>query len=340
MKRLYKSFLMGLAIAMFSGVVHPQGEIKGYMVGEYYNVVKHNNSDLEGWNGFWFRRIYFTYNNMLSDTVKVRLRYEMASPGDFSSDFLLGFVKDAYISFKLGQKNLTAGIQSPPSFRNIEDIWGYRSLEKTPLDLYKWTSSRDFGVSLSGGKSLIWEVMLANGSSNKAEADRGKKLLGLVGYRTSGFHFEFNGHYEKRKKVWTEYILHVHATHSGEWGRAGIEYAFMEQIEDIKDDVNKKYKYNIFSAFIIFPALKRIDFIARYDKNWGGGYTDFWKGSKVSYIPFNNYAEPNVFIGAVSWQAHKNVWLIPNIKNVGYSNPREEKSKGAVYVNLTLWFKY
>ena len=114
--------LIALTISVLPDLAYSEDEIKGYMIGEYYYVVKHNNEDREGWNGFWLRRIYFTYNNKLSDTVKMRLRYEMASPGDFSSALLLGFVKDAYISFKLGQTNLTAGIQSPPSFKNIEDI--------------------------------------------------------------------------------------------------------------------------------------------------------------------------------------------------------------------------
>ena len=341
MKKLSMFLLIALTIAMIPDLVHSEGEIKGYMVGEYYYVVKHDNEGLEGRNGFWFRRIYFTYNNKLSDTVKMRLRYEMASPGDFGSALLLGFVKDAYISFKLGQTNLTAGIQSPPSFKNIEDIWGYRILEKTPLDLYKWTSSRDFGVSVGGGKSFVWQAMFANGSSNKAETDKGKKLFGLIGYKRGGFHLEFNGHYEKKKEVWTEYILHTHATYSGDWGRAGVEYAFMEQEEEVESNDNNNYKYNILSAFVVFQALKDVDFIVRYDKNWGSGYTEIWKGSKVAYVPFADYAEPNFFIGAISWQAHKNVWLIPNVKYAIYNTPDEgEESKDDVYANLTLWFKF
>ena len=55
----------------------------------------------------------------------------------------------------------------------------------------------------------------------------------------------------------------------------------------------------------------------------------------------------NFFIGAVSWQAHKNVWIIPNIKFTTYSensNMKDisiyEKPGNDVYAYMTLWFKF
>ena len=61
------------------------GSISGYMVGEYYYVAEQHDCEIEGRHGFWFRRIYFTYNNSLADSFNMRLRLEMNSSSDFES---------------------------------------------------------------------------------------------------------------------------------------------------------------------------------------------------------------------------------------------------------------
>jgi len=118
------------------------GKFSGDMIGEYYYVAQSHNDSLVGANGFWFRRIYFTYKNHLDEKIDVKFRFEMASPGDFTSNIkLTPAVKDAFIAFKEDFGKITFGIQSPPTFAKVEGLWGYRSLEKTPLDLQGWSSS-------------------------------------------------------------------------------------------------------------------------------------------------------------------------------------------------------
>jgi len=339
--------MVAMALSLFVLTVKAEfkpadGKIKGYMIAEYFNLANHNNEDLEGRHGFWMRRIYFTYENKLGDKVKMRLRLEMNSNGKFESDTLPPVVKDAYIDFKIGGgAALRAGIQSPPSFANIEDIWGYRSLEKTPLDLYKWTSSRDFGISLKGGKSFIYQFMFGQGSSNKGEADKGKKIYGMVGYKTEGgFHLEVNGHFEARKEIYEEVIIHPFVAYSGDWGRVAVEYAFND-LKKKGDDGDTKYKYNVLSFFVVFSATKKVDIIGRYDMNWGDGYKTNWKGSGISYVPFANNHEFSFIIGALSFNVYKNVWLIPNIKYATYKeNDAGDKPDSDFYTNLTLWFKF
>jgi hypothetical protein len=330
------------------------GELKGYMIGEYYYIIDHHTGNfkdvedgIKGRSGFWFRRIYFTYNNTLSDTVKMRLRMEMASTSNLlSSSTLVPFVKDAYLSWKFaGSTSLVAGIQSPPSFAQVEDIWGYRSLEKTPLDLYKWTSSRDFGISIKGGDTALYQVMFANGSSNKSEADNGKKLYGSLGYSSGGFFVEGMAQYEKAKLSGNDDIIaQGFAAYQGDWGRVGAQYSYRDYKDNDKD---KSYKYSLVSIFAVFKAGEKIELIARWDGTMGDGWEESWKGSGVSYVPFADYHKFNFFIGAISWQAHKNVWIIPNVKFTTYSENDSlpsigdyEKPGNDVYANITLWFKF
>lgn len=315
------------------------GEIKGYMVGEYYWVIDHNDETNRGKHGFWFRRIYFTYDNKLSDTIKVRLRLEMASASNFDTYALLTpWVKDAYIDFKIAGQNLIAGIMSPPSFAQIETIWGYRVLEKTPLDLHKWTSSRDFGISLKGGETMPYQIMYANGSSNKSETNKGKKFYGALGYSKNGFFIEGMAQFEKTRNDYTEYILQGFGGYQGGWGRVGLQYAFRSS-KPMDEDVS--FKYNVISIFAVFNAGKNIEFIARFDKYFGEGYKINHSGSNVDYIPFAENAESNLFIGAFSYQIHENIWLIPNVKYVFYDEIAGGVTPSSdAYINLTLWFKF
>jgi len=350
MKIVNLFLIMALAIGLIpaSGLAQfsPEtGGIKGYMVGEYYWNFNHNTGKVDeggfqGRHGFWFRRIYFTYDNKLSDSVKMRLRFEMNSPGDFTtSTNLVAFVKDAYLSFSLGGgASLVAGIQGPPSFALEEDTWGWRPLEKTPLDLYKWTSSRDFGIAIKGGKTLTYHFMFGQGSSNKAETDSGKKLFGSLAYKSNGFVVEAMAQYDRAKGGDNDFILKGFGAYTGDWGRFGLMYANRSYKKEGADD---SFVYNILSAFAVIKAGEKFELIGRYDLNFGKGYKTSFKGSGIDYVPFADNHEFGFVIAALSYEVHKNIWIIPNVKFTMYTDPDEgEKADNDFYGYLTLYFKF
>jgi hypothetical protein len=72
-----KRILLVLAVLVFGFVASgAQAEVswQGYMFGDYYYVAEHHNPDIKNANGFWFRRIYSTWDFTLSDTFKGRYR--------------------------------------------------------------------------------------------------------------------------------------------------------------------------------------------------------------------------------------------------------------------------
>ncbi len=352
MSKLSRLLAVATAVGLVSSFLFAEfkpssGEIKGYMINEYYSVLSHHDEEIEGRHGFWFRRIYFTYNNKLTDNIKMRLRFEMNSPGDFvSSTTLNALVKDAYLNFKLSGQDVKVGIISPPTFDNIERVWGYRILEKTPLDLYRLRSSRDFGIALKGNlnsqKTISYEAMFGNGSSNKAEIDKGKIFYGQLGFKPlEGLYLEAYGDYETKSDNKTYYVYQGFISYTGSWGRVGIQYSKKHFKQEIEGDEDMEYDYKIFSAFAVIKAADDLELIVRYDRAFGDGFENSFQGSKISYIPFADNAVSNLFIGAVSWNATKNVWLIPNIKYVFYGEPDEgDKPSEDIYANLTLWFKF
>jgi len=350
MKKVSLILMIAFAIALIpaSGLAQfkpDSGAIKGYMAAEYYWNFNHNTGSIDdggfqGRHGFWFRRIYFTYDNKLSDTMKMRLRFEMNSPGDFTTSSTLdAFVKDAYLSFSFGGgASLVAGIQSPPSFALEEDIWGWRPLEKTPLDLYKWTSSRDFGVAIKGGKTLAYHFMFGQGSSNKSETNDGKKFFGSLACKSNEFVVEAMAQYERAKTGDGDIILKGFGAYTGDWGRVGLMYANRGyKIEGTDDSL----VYNIFSAFAVIKAGEKVELISRYDMNFGDGYKESFKGSGINYVPFANNYEFSFVLAALVYQVHKNVWIIPNVKFTMYKDPDVgDKADNDFYGYLTLYFKF
>jgi hypothetical protein len=340
MRKLSVLLWIILVTAMLPTFLQSQGTFKGYMLGEYYYVPKHHDDDIQGRHGFWFRRIYFTYDNELAENMKMRLRFELNSPGEYlESRLLTPYVKDAWLNYNLGGigHELIAGIQPSPTFSNIMDIWGYRALEKPPVDLQRFASTRDLGVALKGnlnsGKTITYHVMYGNGSANKSEVNRGKIIYTQFGFRpVKGLYLELYADYETGDEDQRNYMLQGFASYTEDWGRIGIQYACLH----LKSDDDKE-TLDLFSVFSVLKVSKKVECIVRYDKMFDANP----QADSIVYLRFSPDAPSNLMIGALSWQAGKNVWIIPNFKYVFYTMPDEgEKPGDDLYLNMTLWFKF
>src|SRR5690606_20811889 len=113
-----------------------------------------------------------------------RLRLEANSNGKLQGGALEPFIKDAYVQWTFtGRQQLTAGIQASLMYGWVENVWGLRHIEKTPLDLYKVDSARETGFTVSGplneSGTITYGAQFGNDSGHTAETDKRK------GYRVS-----------------------------------------------------------------------------------------------------------------------------------------------------------
>lgn len=334
MKRSTALILTALVIGLVPAFGQAQVAYDGYMFGDFYYIVDHSNPDLKDANGLMFRRIYNTLNFTLSDSIKGRLRLEMANPGDLmSKEKMVPFVKDAYLQAKIAGQTLIAGISSTPTFGVLEEIWGYRHLEKTPLDLYKFAPSREFGLALKGGNNIYYHIFLANGNGDSSESNPGKKIMGALGFRpVEGLTLEMYADYEWDVKDGKTYnVIQGMAGYEGSWGRAAVVYANRHYTNgDIKKD------YGVFSGFVVIKASDKVDIIARYDKLIGEPVS-----GSVSYVPFSKDALANFIIAGVSMTVANNVWIIPNVKYAFYDEPDGgEKPGNDIYALVTFYWKW
>jgi hypothetical protein len=187
---------------LFSGVTKnsAQGKFSGLMFGDYfYNIERDSgidtlkNTALTGkkdLNGFQFRRIYFTYDYKISDDFDSRFRIE--ADQTTANNKIIVFIKDAFLKWKniFKGSDLIFGIQPTPAFEVSESVWGYRSLEKTILDLRGIVSSRDIALSLKGvlsEKLVYYWIMIGNNSGVSPEIDKYKRFYGHIQVNLSEF---------------------------------------------------------------------------------------------------------------------------------------------------------
>jgi hypothetical protein len=336
-----KNAVLALAVCLLlasANWLKAEGKFSGLMFGDYYYALKNHDAAVKGNNGFWFRRIYFTYDNTLTDKIAMRFRLEMNSPGDFkTSTTLIPFVKDAYLSTKIGKHTLMLGLIGTPMYDNVEDFWGYRAMEKTPIDLFKFGNSRDLGIGLKGAldnkKTLTYTLVFGNGSNNKSETDHGKAVYGRLNFQPlPTLFFEIYADYINLGNESSVNIFQAFAGIKGRWGRSGFNFGVRNsKLGETSSDIK------FVSLFGVFKLCQKMEFVARYDRLLDPNPN----GSKIDYIPMASNAKARVLLAGLGWSLNENVKVIPNIKYVFYDAPASgDKPQADFYAYLTLYFKF
>ncbi len=174
----------------------PSGKVWGYAFGDFLykghtNSFNMSNTQYGGtpkdFTSLEFRRIYLGYDYDISEhfSTQLLLAYEGST---FTSDGNRSvYIKAANLRWKniFHNADLVIGQMSTPMYATTsEPVWGYRSLEKTIMDLRKIGGSSDMGISLQGKLNdkgdYGYNFMIANGSGAKPEADKFKKFYGDV----------------------------------------------------------------------------------------------------------------------------------------------------------------
>ncbi|MFA6978174.1 MAG: hypothetical protein WC209_02535 [Ignavibacteriaceae bacterium] len=183
MRKLFQHFVV---VALVCNVLSAQNspKISGLMFSDYFYNIDNSSIAKKDLSGFQFRRIYFTTDFAVAENFDSRFRLEsdQSTSSNTNGGKLGVMVKDAYLKWKsvFSGSDLYVGISPTPAFDVSESAWGYRSLEKTILDLDGIVPSRDFGIDLKGkltdNGSVNYWVKFANNSGNAPETDKYKRF--------------------------------------------------------------------------------------------------------------------------------------------------------------------
>lgn len=317
----------------------PAWTFSGLMFGDYYYVVQNHRASIEDQSGFWFRRIYFTYDHALLQSFATRLRVEMNSAGDFTSGSTLSpYVKDAYLQWETGRHAMQFGIQSTPTFELVEQVWGYRPVEKAPLDLYKWDSSRDFGVGVRGpidasGK-VRYVVQVGNGSGTGSETMDGNAVRGALQFRgRSGLVAEgYAGWHEKADGAEAS-TWQVFGGYQGSAARGGLQFAKQDRRAAAGEP---RAHLELLSGFAA-AKVDRVWVFARVDRL----FDPIPGGDTIDYLPFSDRAKAILTIAGVDLPLRQSVSIIPNVELTRYDEPEPgARPTHDAVLRITMSFKW
>ncbi|MFQ5550636.1 MAG: hypothetical protein ACE5FJ_05315 [Gemmatimonadales bacterium] len=290
--------------------------VSGLAFGDAYAVVAHHDADIENANGAWLRRAYLTFNARVAESTDVRLRFEAASPGDFTTSAKISpFVKDAWIRWRFPNNSVYVGLSSSPTWDLPEGVWGYRHVEKTALDLFKFGSSRDFGVALKGQTEsglLRYHFMVGNGSGTKSETNEGKKFMGAVSVHTEqGFIAQAYADFDDRPGGTDRFTLKGFAAWQSEAATIGAMLTRQHRQVELGPDLDLE----LLSVFGTYRVNDRVALLGRYDR----GLDPMPGATGISYLVLDDTADPNLILAGVDLTVDGNFHLIPNIEAVFYS---------------------
>ena len=213
----FLSLLLGtvLLASTIASSAHGQARVSGMVYADAQDQL-HGFANAADTTKFRFRRVQFTVDQDLDTTFAVRLQLEADENELSSRGKTTVFVKQAWLRWgHLGAfGDLYMGLSTTPTWAMTESYWGYRSLEKTVLDLQGLGVATDMGVALlrapAAGHPLGWHLMLSNGNGQKPENTPGKKLSVSVPYRFGDYVLEGMGDFEDERGThdrWTGRVL-------------------------------------------------------------------------------------------------------------------------------------
>jgi hypothetical protein len=332
----------------------PRGKISGYLFGDWYDNLagdpRHaydaagNDSaqaNIDGkkvigrdLNGVQIRRVYFQVDNDLSIKYSTRFRLE-ADGKSLSSDGKIGVaVKAAYMQVRnaIPRGDLFFGVVSTPTWENSEDYWQYRAIEKTVGDFRGVAPAADLGIQLKGafdpGHVFGYSVLMGDGSGNKPETNRDKRLYASFPIRWKDLRVEpyvdyenvFNGKDRATYKVFAGYDL-PHGAVGGE---------LLRQVgHKLVGAYTEAQAASLFARYAFTPMVS------------GFARADLWTPDRNTA----NRVDQVLFLVGADWQPLKDVHFMPNLESMQYQG----KGTGAASVvpphhdlqaRVTLYWKF
>jgi len=319
----------------------PSGKLSGLMFGDYYwyykwhqdQISSDNPTSVEGQQGFWFRRIYVTYDWSYSEKLTTRFRLEMNSNGQFDGGDINPYVKDAYLrwSYK-GKHQVTLGIQPTLAFDWLEGLWGLRHIEKTPVDLYRIDTSRDFGVAVSGPvatSGLSYAAQFGNDSGQGSESQEGK-IVRLEGryVRSNGIALEGFYGYGTRPAGQDRQTVQGVAGFQNERVRVGGQYVWQQRKSGTADSPDQEI--SIWSGFVVWDAVpKKMDVFARVDDvtgHLGNVETGLPGADQIDYWLLSPNSKFTTWIVGGEWYLHPSIRVGPNLELAKYAHDPDPAS--------------
>jgi len=340
--------LAGSLLSSQASAEDAEVKVSGLVFGDYfYTIADQPHGDPaatvdENANGVWLRRIYLGFDGTLNDWLSSRVRLEVASPGAVdagSAGRLSPVLKDASLTARLGDHQISIGLQGTPTFATIENAWGYRAVEKTPTDFHKFGPSRDLGLGLKGSfldKAVRYHFTLGNGNSNTSENNKGKMAaLSLGVYPIEGLLFELYGDLSNFTLDGQEtFTAQAFLAYEHEYFRVGAQFTRQDLLsppEGIELDPR-----DLVSLFAVGKLSEMFSLLARWDHSINANP----KALSIAYLTVSDAAPYHFVLAGVDIAVAKNFKIVPNAEMVFYSDNAGAKPDPDVVGRVTFFWEF
>lgn len=312
--------VLTMFVVMMGGgtVVGQEVDVGGRIYADYFYNVSSPDGAAQDLHGFTYRRLYLTADFRLSEDIEGRARLE-ANEGTAGPDGPIPYVKDLSLTWTYtGEHRAILGVTPPPAFERSEDVWGYRSLDKTILDLQGIVSSRDFGLRLDGpltaGGAVRYAIMYANNSGVQPESDSHKRVYGrLEVHPAEQVVFvggaDYAGYPDQRDQG---IRLSAFGGYTSDPLRIGLEGYWYD------DETEERLGSSLFGRVQVVPAW---ELVARVDR----GLVRRPEGA----------SSETFFVAGVAYQPRPGVSLIPNVRLRSFDGESDPHTRARLTVEAS-----
>ena len=247
-------------------------------------------------SSFNFNRQYFSYGINVSDDVSFKVIFDVGrtnkgdvvyinnagEPDNMSEDTrLIVFLKKAQIDYSTSYGKISMGLIGMNTYNIQEKNWGYRFIEKSAIDKYRFSSTADLGIGFSRSitDQLNMSLQIVNGEGfKKPQSDKYHKIAFNSTYgernlvKNSGFNAGVvytTEQTDNKPNIMTSLFV----------GFAGMGLSFGGQYNVVRDGQTKlvvidsvgaigatvELESNIISVSANYAVRNNIDIFARYD---------------------------------------------------------------------------
>ena len=305
------------AIFLLLTLVFAENNISG-------KVFFNHSSDLSkgGINSFNMKRAYLTFNNNVSESISYKLTYDMGNNNTGSAH--TAFLKIAMVKWKTSLGDMMIGMQGMNMFKTMENTWGHRFIDKTPMDTYKYSASADLGIGLSRSFGPIsTTALITNGGGyKKAESDSHKKLSIHMVYGESklnkkdgvnaGLSLSTEPYDKDSLNIENTNVMGIFTGYAGNGFRGGFEFDTRNR-EDVSGQI-----FSIYSTYKINGKLSILGRLDQVDENTSENNDDF-----------------GAIIAGVHYRAAKGLTIAPTFRS---RIPKDGESENSIVLNFQFKF--
>ena len=313
-----KTFTCFTFYILFSFLLFAEGRISGKV---FYNYTTNLDTSgiLNSANGFNMKRAYLTFKNDVNETMSYQVTYDMGNNNNGSAH--TAFLKIASATWKTRYGDISIGMQGMNMFKTMENTWGYRFIQKMPMDTYGFSPSADLGIGLTRKiGSISTKALLTNGGGYKRnENDKYKKVSLHIVYgepklnKKDGFNIgsslSIEPHNIQSRNKDERLVTGVFTGFSSSRFRVGAEFDTKQERNNISSDAGAVVTSQIICAYGTYKISKNVSLLTRIDQINQNTSKILENLSRV------NYDGTRVFIAGIQYIIDKSLIVAPTFRS-------------------------